>query len=119
MREVQQQTKEVEKNVKPLTSALGEVEKAMAGVGVAATAAGAPFVLLAKNAIDSADALSKMAQRTGLSTETLSALKQQAALADVSMESLGKAMLKQSLALDKASDEGKKAEGAFLRLGLS
>src|SRR5262245_60871523 len=99
IRQSQKEATALEKSLNPLTKAVGDVGKVMVSAGAAISAVGVPFALFAKSSIDNADALSKMAQRTGLTTETISALKVQANLADVSMESLGTAMKKSAVLL--------------------
>lgn len=119
LRDSQREAKEFDKAIKPLSNSLKDIGGAMEKVGIAATVVGAPFALMAKSAIDNADALSKMSERTGLTTETLSALKQQASLADVSMESLGVSLKKQSVVLENATSGNKQAQESFAKLRLS
>ncbi len=69
-----------------LESAFGGVKVLFAGLATAV--AGIGFGRLIKDSIDTADALNKMAQRTGVSVESLSALQYGAKLSDVSVENL-------------------------------
>lgn len=83
----------------------------IAAMGVAAVKAGVAMVGSIKGAIDAADELGKVAQRTGVAVESLSALKHAAELSDVSFEELTSGLQK----LSKAIDSNDKA---FKRLGL-
>jgi phage-related protein len=74
---------------------------------------------MAKNAIDSADALAKMSARTGVSVEMLDKLKQAANLSDTSIEGVGKGLTQLGKSLVAAqTGTGKQAE-AFAALGIS
>ena len=77
------------------------------------------FVSMAKQAIDTADAINKLTQRTGLAAETLSQLQYAAKLADVSSDSLttGIKKLNQSIAGGLAGDKEKLA--VFKALGIT
>ena len=77
------------------------------------------FVSMAKQAIDTADAINKLTQRTGLAAETLSQLQYAARLADVSSDSLttGIKKLNQSIAGGLAGDKEKLA--VFKSLGIT
>lgn len=119
IRAIQKDAKELEKSFKPMTQTLDQVGKVTTGVGLALSGIGVPFLALAKNAIDAADSLSKMAQRTGASVETLSALSQKAALADVSMSELEGAFRKSSQAIENASSGNKAAAESFKKIGLN
>lgn len=71
------------------------VSKAFGALGVGLSIAGiGAFV---KSGIDAADALSKMASRTGIAVEELAGLKLAADLSDTSLETLGKAVNKLSV----------------------
>ena len=67
-------------------------------VGAAFSAAGAIAAAGIKRAIDAADAIDNMSQRTGISVEALSRLEVAAKLSDTSIESLQKAIVKLSQA---------------------
>jgi len=77
------------------------------------------FVSMAKQAIDTADAINKLTQRTGLAAETLSQLQYAAKLADVSSDSLttGIKKLNQSIAGGLAGDKEKLS--VFKSLGIT
>ena len=79
----QKQMRDIERQAKRVGVAVGAAFAAMS----AAVAAGV------KSAINTADELGKMAQRTGLSVEALSRLEVAASQSDTSLESLQKAMV--------------------------
>jgi hypothetical protein len=77
------------------------------------------LVGMAKNALDNADALSKMAQRTGATVEGLSKFQKAAELSDSSIEGVGKGLTQLSKSMVAAKDgTGAQAE-AFNQLGIS
>jgi hypothetical protein len=77
------------------------------------------LVSMAKNALDNADALSKMAQRTGATVEGLSKFQKAAELSDSSIEGVGKGLTQLSKSMVAAKDgTGAQAE-AFNQLGIS
>jgi len=85
-----------------LKSAMGDWDKFMGGFikahpmmlafGAGAVAAGVAVIGMAKKTADTADALLKMSEETGVSVEKLSLLKFAAEQSDTSMESLSKGM---------------------------
>ena len=91
-----------------------------AAVATAAVAAGAAMGMAVKGAIDSADALSKAAQKAGVTTEALSRLKYAADFSDVSLEQLtgGLGRLSKSM-LDVAGGSQGPAATAFKALGIN
>src|SRR5262249_43651646 len=119
IREAQRETKEFEKSIKPLKTALDDAGKAMIGIGAAVSAVGIPFAAMSKAAIDNADALSKMSVRTGLTTETISAINKDPKHADVSIEELGVSLNKQAGAMENAASGNKAAQETFQKLGLN
>lgn len=88
-------------------------------MGVMAVAAAGAMAVMAKRAIDSADGLSKMSQKTGLAVEQLSQLQHAAGLSGVENESLEKSirLLNISIAEGLAGDKGRIA--AFKSLGIT
>jgi hypothetical protein len=73
---------------------------------------------MAKGALDNADALSKMAQRTGASVEALSKFQKAAKLSDSSIEGVGKGLTQLNKAMVAAqSGTGAQAD-AFAKLGI-
>jgi hypothetical protein len=104
--------------------AMGKIDKAVAftkaglqTLGVTLTAGA--LVAFVKNAIDAADGLNKLAQRTGIATEQLSQLQYAAKLADVSHDSLNTAIkkLNVSIAEGRAGDQQK--INSFKALGIT
>src|SRR5882724_3713285 len=90
-----------------LTGAARELGAILPQLTFAAAAAGA--VILTKNAIDTADAIGKVSQKTGLSVEVLSTFSFAARTADVDQEQLRGTLIKFTKAMDDY-DQG--AQGA-------
>jgi len=81
------------------------VSKAFGALGVGLSIAGiGAFV---KSGIDAADALSKMASKTGIAVEELAGLKLAADLSDTSLETLGKAVNKLSVYMTTYASDAK------------
>ena len=92
----------------------------IAAVGIAMGAAIATgTVALIKGSLEAADAMGKMAQKTGTSVETLSVLSYAAKLADVETETLAKGLEKLSQASFKAQNGNVQLQHIFDRLGVS
>lgn len=91
-----------------------------AAVSAAAITAGAAMGVAVKSAIDNADAMSKAAQKVGVTTEALSRLKYAADYSDVSLEQLtgGLGRLSKSM-LDVAGGSQGPAATAFKALGIA
>lgn len=97
-----------------VTANLGKLTSAF-GVGLSV----AGFTSVIKGSINAADELNKMAQKVGVSVESLSALQYAGKLSDVSLESLGTALKKLSVnMLDAAAGSGD-AKDAFKALGIN
>jgi DNA-binding phage protein len=82
-------TKRAERRLRELQK---EAERAGKVIAAAFVAAAAATGALIKSAIDTADAMSKLAQQTGVSTEALSSLSFAAKLSNVSNEELSRAL---------------------------
>jgi len=82
-----------------------KVNSTFAAMGVGISAAG--LVSFVKSGIDAADALSKLADKTGITVENLSGLKLAAELSDTSLETVAKAVNKLSINIAKSGDEFK------------
>jgi hypothetical protein len=107
---------EAERNFKSLQK---EAKKMGAAIGVAFVAAAAASVYLVKASIDAMDEMSKLAQQTGTTVESLSALSFAADLSGVSNEELGSALVKMTKNMsDAAAGTGIAVEG-FNALGIS
>ena len=102
-------TKKAEKRLRELQKEATAFGKAM---GVAVVAGAAAMVYALKEAVDSADNMSKMAQKVGVTTEALSELSYAAKLSDVSMDALQAGMVK----LAKGAAEG---NDAFKAMGIN
>lgn len=92
-----------------LAAKFGSVGLAIAGVFEGITI---------KGAIDAADELSKLSQRTGITIEELSALKLGAELSNVSMEDLATGLKKLAVNMAAAAGGGKEAQATFDALGV-
>lgn len=90
-----------------LSGALGALAPAVTGVGLAA---------MAKGAIDAADDMNDLAQKTGVSVEQLSRFKQAADASGTSIEGVGGAMIKLNRNLATGNDQ---AAFALKDLGIS
>lgn len=87
--------------------------------GLMSTAIGVgSFAVLMKGAIDAADELNKLSQKTGVAVADLSALKYAADLSGVSSESLGKGLKSLNENLVKAHDATSKQAQLFRALGV-
>jgi hypothetical protein len=75
-----------------LNSALGKLTGLLPTITFGATVAG--MAGLVKSSINSADAIGKLSQKTGIGTESLSALQLAASTADVEFDALGGALVK-------------------------
>ena len=76
------------------------------------------FAAMVKGAIDAADELGKMSQKTGIATEELSKLKYAAGLSDVSTEALAKGLKGLSQRMTEAVDGTSKAGQIMKALGV-
>lgn len=97
----------------------GAVALKAAFVGLGAGAAIAGIGRLVTSTINLADELGKLSVRSGISVESLSALKQAGELADVSIEDLRQGFRQLNLSLVEAQDSGSKAGQVFRALGVS
>jgi hypothetical protein len=86
-----------------------------AAVGAASVRAFGNFV---QGALDGADALSKMSQKTGIAVETLSGLKHAASLSDVSMDQLATGLKLLSKNATEAAAGGKEQTATFKAMGI-
>jgi len=77
------------------------------------------MVKFAKDGIDSADAMSKLSQRTGIAAPTLDKFRKVAELSDTSIETLGNAFPALASNIQKASQGSGPAADAFKQLGIS
>ena len=95
---------------------VGSLKSTLAGLAAGATLAG--FAGMIKGAIDAADALGKLSQRTGVSVEDLDGLKYAADLSGVSLETLGKGMKALSISAVEAASGNKEMSKVFKLMGV-
>ncbi len=107
----------VKANLEGLSVAASKVNGVLAGLG-AALSLGA-LVAAGKHALDTADELSKLSQKTGLSVESLSLLKPVAEQAGTSMEGLAKGLQKLATSMFDAAGGMKEPKDAFDQLGVA
>ena len=107
----------VKSNLEGLSNAAGKINGVLAGLGAALSVAG--LVAAGKAALDTADELSKLSQKTGLSVESLSLLKPVAEQSGVSLEGLAKGLAKLATTMVDAAGGSKEPLEAFQRLGVS
>jgi len=117
--------KGIEKAGKDANNALGGMGKILGSVtgGVLALGAGfsaAGVVAFAKGAIDAADNMRDLSQKTGVSVENLSRFQQAAQMAGTDVEGVGKAMGKLAKGMYEAATTGKgPTSDALQSLGIS
>lgn len=87
--------------------------------GVAASIGLIKFKEMVEGVIDAGDHMNKLAQKTGVSVETLSQFKQAAELSDVALDDVAKAFSKFEVAISKANTGSKELAAAFSVIGIS
>lgn len=107
----------VKSGLENITSAAKSVNGLLASMG-AALSVGA-LVAAGKHALDTADNLAKLSQKTGLSVESLSVLRPIAEQAGTSLEGLAKGLQKLATAMVEAAGGSKEQVESFSRLGVS
>lgn len=95
---------------KLLNEALGDMKGLLPQLGIAAAVTG--LGAMGKQALDTADNAGKLAQKTGLTTETISVLGFAARTADVEQEGLNTSLIKFTRTMDEVDGGGKKAAEA-------
>ena len=96
---------------------MGSLKGAMAGLGIAAV--GATLISMTRAAIDNADALNEMAERTGIAGDKLSELQYAAELNGSSLAEVEVALKKVSTKAFDAATGNKAAAATFDALGIS
>jgi len=91
-----------EKGLKKITPALSTIGKSMIGMGAAITG---PMLLLTNQAAKVGDEIAKMAQKTGMSTESLSEMKYIADLSGASLDDIGRSMKNMQVNLTEMSKD--------------
>lgn len=107
----------VKGNLEGLSGAVGKVQGLLAGLGVALSVAG--LVAAGKHALETADNLAKLSQKTGISVESLSLLRPIAEQAGTTLEGLATGIKKLSTAMIEAAGGSKEQAAVFARLGVS
>lgn len=107
----------VKSNLEGLSGAASKINGVLAGLG-AALSVGA-LVATGKAALETADELSKLSQKTGISVESLSLLKPVAEQSGVSLEGLAKGLQKLATAMVGAAGGSQEQADTFARLGVS
>lgn len=107
-----------QQGLQALTTSAAGLGLQLGALGGAASLGG--LALEAKQAIDAADGLGKMAQKVGVSVESLSALEYAGKLSDVSLDQLGTGLKKLSVNLNEvATNADGDAAAAFKSIGVS
>ena len=113
-----------EQAVGRLSAALGGLQAlsaralSLTALGVGAAAAASHLVSVTKGAVEAADALNKLSQKTGLGVEELSKLQYAAELSDVSTELLQKGMTALSASVASAATGTGQSADLFRKLGI-
>jgi len=97
-----------------MNGALRELKALLPAIGVAAVVTG--FTMLVKNALESADAIGKLSQKTGLSTETLSTLSFAAKMTNIEFDGLTGGLEKFDKAMGELDRGSTKVGGAVREL---
>lgn len=109
---------DVNRSLGGIGSVLGSLTGGIVALGAGLSAAG--LVAFAKGAIDAADNMRDLSQRTGATVENLSRFDQAARMSGTSIESVSGAMVKLSRGLNEAAATGKGGAADALRtLGIS
>jgi len=87
--------------------------------GLGAAAIGAALGAGLRSVLAYADGLGKLSQKTGITTETLSALQLGARLADVDMGALETSLKKLAVSMSEAGQGGKESTLAFQQIGVA
>lgn len=110
---------QAKRNLAGLAAGARGIATAFGPIAVAASAVGAALAAInVKGAIDLADELGKLSQRSGVSVESLSALRFAAKLADVELSELGDALKKLNQNVAAAARGEKEQAAAFRTLGI-
>lgn len=103
-------------NLESLSAATEKLNGLFGLFGAAATLSG--FIAIGKHAIEAADGLNDMAQRTGVSVEALSTLRRVAEMSGTSLEGLEKGIKGLSTHMYDAARGSKESADLFARLGI-
>ena len=118
LQQVEKAGQEVNKGLGGIGSILGSITGGVVALGAGLSAAG--VVAFAKSAIDAADNMRDLSQKTGASVENLSRFELVAKQSGTTLEAVGGAMVKLSKGMNEAATTGKgPASEALQRLGIS
>lgn len=99
---------------------LGSIKTfATSWVGLGTLLAGGGLVMLVRNALDTADAIGVMAERTGVGVEAIQELRFAAEQADVPLEALESGLVRLNNRMGEAAGGNQEAVALFDRLGVS
>jgi hypothetical protein len=110
-------SRQVDKSAKNWERAFSGLGSALATLGVTASVGG--LVAFAKAGIDAADDIGKLAQKVGVTTESLSAMQYAAKLSDVSNEQLATGLARLARAASDAAAGSKESSEAFQAIGVA
>lgn len=100
-----------------LSDVAGRVNRVLAGLGLAVSAAG--LATLVKRSISAADEMAKLAQRTGVSVEFLSTLKPVAEMAGTSLDAVTRGMGRLSQTMAQAEQGSARHQALLAELGIT
>ncbi len=116
--EISSNAENASKRIRALEMNIQSIQRGALAAAAALTAVGGTLFAVTKSSADYADEIGKAAQRTGTTTEFLSALRHAGNLADVTFEDLSTGLVKfNSSVFDAARGTGE-AEKAFRALGI-
>lgn len=120
--------KKAKKTSESSSGSFGLVDQALSKIGLNLGSLTAGFAVgsviaglgaMVKSSIDTADALAKMSQRTGLSVENLSTMSYALSLNDMSLEGFTTSVKKLSESMVGVSEDGEKTSNALVKIGVS
>lgn len=111
-KKVEAATKNSAGGVSMLNQALGDMKGLLPALGIATAVRG--MASMGKQALDTADGMGKLSQKTGLTAETISVFSFGARTADVEAEALNKSLVKFARTMDDV-DQGGKDSGAAVK----
>lgn len=110
-------SQQTEEAMKRINGAVDTVKNGLAVLGIGASIGG--FAMIVKGAVDAADNLRDMSQKTGIAVEELNGLGFASGQAGGSLEAMGAAAGKLNKAVAEARDGNGEAAEAFKALGIS
>lgn len=113
-RQIEAATKKSAGGVSLMNQALGDLKGVLPALGIAAAVRG--LASMGKQALDTADGVGKLSQKTGLTAETISVYSFAARTADVEQATLNTSMVKFAQIMNEVDEGGKEASGAVRQL---